>query len=96
MTLPATPITGQMIDAAWMNANVRDVLNSINAHGHAGGVLDGEQKFTSMDSISWDHQSGLGAGASGHAKVWMASDGTVRVHNNSGSELTLSDTGHTH
>jgi hypothetical protein len=74
-TAPAKTTTGQLIDAAWMNTYVRDNLLALDTHGHNGATGDGAATLTSIDEIQWDHQSGLGAGASGHAAMWMASCG---------------------
>jgi hypothetical protein len=95
-TAPPKTTTGELIDAAWMNAYVRDNLLALDTHGHSGATGDGAATLDSLDEIQWEHKSGLGAGEAGHAAMWMASDGTVRVHNAGGSELTISDTSHTH
>jgi hypothetical protein len=95
-TAPPKTETGDMIDAAWLNTYVRDNLLALDTHGHNGASGDGAGTLDSLDEIQWDHQSGLGAGAAGHAAMWMASDGTVKVHNAGGSELTISNTAHTH
>ena len=95
-TSPRTYVDGEILTAAILNADIRDNLLVLDTHGHDGTSGDGAATLPSLDEIQFDHQSGLGAGESGHAAMWMASDGTVRTHNNGGSELTLADTAHTH
>tara|TARA_S200002703_G_scaffold159912_1_gene175434 strand:- start:5232 stop:5930 length:699 start_codon:yes stop_codon:yes gene_type:complete len=95
-TAPRTYVDGEILTAAILNADIRDNLLVLDTHGHDGTSGDGAATLPSLDEIQFDHQSGLGAGESGHAAMWMASDGTVRTHNNGGSELTLADTTHTH
>lgn len=92
---PAKTTTGEMITHTWMNTNVRDNLLALDQNAHTGATGDGVATLPTIDEIQWDHQSGLGAGASGHCAMWMASDGSVRLHNAGGSELTISDTTHT-
>jgi hypothetical protein len=95
-TSPRTYVDGEILTAAILNADIRDNLLVLDTHGHDGTSGDGAATLPSLDEIQFDHQSGLGAGESGHAAMWMASDGTVRTHNNGGSELTLADTTHSH
>lgn len=95
MALPAVTVTGQMIDATYMNI-MRDALNSLDQHSHGGGVLDGEQFLSSLDRIDLDYQSGLDAPASGHLRFWADSGGTLRWRAFGGSEKTASESGHSH
>lgn len=86
---------GDTPSASQFNA-VSANLDALSTHGHSGADGDGAAVLTSLDHIDFDHQSGLGAPGSGHARHWMESDGTVRTRNTGGSEKTLSSTDHSH
>ncbi len=95
-TTPRTYVDMEIPTAAILNADIRDNLLAADQHAHTGVSGDGSATLDSLDYIDFDHQSGLAAPAAGHARFWMASDGTVRFRNTGGSEKTASDTTHAH
>lgn len=96
-SLTPRSVVGDMVDASWLNTYVRDNLNTLSTHAHAGAAGDGSAILTSLDQADLDQTgSGLGEPATGHVRFAANSDGTLRFRANGGSEKTVSDTGHTH
>lgn len=89
-------VVGDLIDSAWMNTYVRDNLNAIGVNAHTGAGGDGSAILASVNHVDLDEQGALSEPAAGHVRFATNTDGTLRFRANGGSELTVSNTTHTH
>ena len=48
-SLTPRSVVGDMVDASWLNTYVRDNLNNLSTHAHAGAAGDGSAVLPSLD-----------------------------------------------
>lgn len=95
-TNPRTYQTGDLINAAMLNEQLKDNLNELSTHVHDGSAGEGNDELAGVDSITFDDvDSTPDAPASGKIIIYSES-GVLKYRVPAGTVFTLSTTNHTH
>ena len=95
-TSPRTYQTGDLINAAMLNEQLKDNLNELSTHVHDGSAGEGNDELAGVDSITFDDvDSTPDAPASGKIIIYSES-GVLKYRVPAGTVFTLSTTSHTH
>ena len=88
-TTPRDWVANELVTHTIMNQQIKDNLTVLSSHTHSGAAGDGSSALSDIDTIIFDHQgSDPSAPASGHATVYMKSDG-LYFRNTGGSATRL-------
>ena len=91
MAYSAVPLTvvGTQISESWCDTYIKANFEHFATHAHTGASNDGSSALSDVDTVIFDHQgSDPSAPASGHATVYMKSDG-LYFRNTGGSATRL-------
>lgn len=95
-TAPETVGAGQMIDAAFLNINLRDNVNALANHLHDGTGGGGSDALDGVDSITHDDNTDPAAPGADKLVVWTNS-GKLRYRSGvSGAIIEIESDAHTH
>ena len=87
-TGPRTWVVGELVDAAILNAHIRDNWTAWSTHVHGGSGGDGAIQLVGVDSINYDHISTPSAPGSGKLILYSKS-GQPFFRNESAGEVGL-------
>jgi hypothetical protein len=94
-TTPQLYETGDLIDAATLNAQLKGNLDVLGAHTHTGAAGNGAAALGALNTLTETSISAPSAPDSGSIILWV--DGTtLKVKNSAGTVTAISLEGHTH
>ena len=94
-TNPQTYQTGDLVDAAILNAQLKGNLDVLGAHAHSGAAGNGAAALGALNTLTEASISEPSTPDSGNIILWV--DGTtLKVKNSSGTVTAISLQGHTH
>jgi hypothetical protein len=94
-TTPQLYETGDLIDVATLNAQLKGNLDVLGAHGHSGAAGNGAAALGALNTLTHGSISEPSAPDSGSILLWV--DGTtLKVKNSAGTVTAISLEGHTH
>ena len=94
-TNPQTYQTGDLVDAAILNAQLKGNLDVLGAHAHSGAAGNGAAALGALNTLTEASISEPSTPDSGNIILWV--DGTtLKVKNSSGTVTAISLEGHTH
>lgn len=94
-TTPQLFETGDMIDAAILNAQLKGNLDVLGAHGHSGAAGNGAVALGALNTLTHGSISEPSTPAAGNIILW--DDGTtLKVKDSAGTVTAISLEGHTH
>ena len=94
-TTPQSYETGDLIDAAILNAQLKGNLDVLAPHAHTGAAGNGAAALGALNTLTEASISEPSAPDSGSIILWV--DGTtLKVKNSAGAVTAISLEGHTH
>lgn len=95
-TSPITHAVGDMATFTMLNAQVRDNFLNLDQHAHGGAAGDGASSMGNLVKATFTDAAAPAAPGAGKTAVYTNA-GTVHFRaGGAGSDLTISDTTHTH
>ena len=95
-TTPRTYQTGDLINAAMLNEQLKDNLNELSTHVHNDAAGEGSATLSGVDSITFDDVSGTPTAPSASDIIIYSESGVLKFRVPAGTVFTLSTTNHTH
>ena len=93
-TTPQLYETGDLIDAATLNAQLKGNLDVLGAHAHTGAAGNGAAALGALNTLTHGSISEPSTPAAGNITLWV--DGTtLKVKNSAGTVTEISLEGHT-
>ena len=94
-TTPQSYETGDLVDAAILNAQLKGNLDVLGAHAHSGAAGNGAAALGALNTLTEASISEPSTPDSGNIILWV--DGTtLKVKNSTGTVTAISLEGHTH
>ena len=94
-TTPSSYETGDLINAATLNAQIKGNLDVLTSHAHSGAAGNGAVALGALNTLTEASISAPSSPSAGNIILWV--DGTtLKVKNSSGTVTAISLEGHTH